>query len=79
MAVRVRAGITLPEMLAAASVIYAGEFRPVLALKALAYFGDPGLGDLPRTVRDDLAAAVKSVNPARLPIVKPIRPRPERP
>jgi hypothetical protein len=72
------AGIRLADMLAAA-VIYAGEFNPLIALKALAYFGEPGLAALPSAIRRDLAAAVAAIDLDRLPVLAPVRRRPSLP
>jgi len=70
----IAAGITLPEMLAAASAIYEGEFSPLVALKALAYHDD--LHDLSAGARRDLVSAIKAVDVRRLPAVVPYRRRP---
>ena len=48
-------------------MIYAGEFNPLVSLKALAYHDDPALRDLPQEVRDRPAAAVKKVDVDELP------------
>jgi len=64
--------IGLPEMLAAAAVIYGAPFNPLLSLKAIAYHGD--LSALPASVRRDLDAAVRRVDPDRLPALPTIRP-----
>jgi hypothetical protein len=71
-----RAGIPLPTMIAAAAVIYEGEFNPVISLKALSYYGDAGLKNLPEPVKRDLAAAVAEVDLSNLPSVSPWRRRP---
>jgi len=60
-------GIDLTSALAAAHAVYGAVFNPLLSLKALSYFGDGDLGNLPERVRARLAAAVASVDPARLP------------
>jgi hypothetical protein len=73
-----RAGISLPEMLSAASLIYADEFNPLIALKALAYHDDIPLTDLRQGARRDLAAAVASVDLEDLPVIVPYRRRPPR-
>jgi hypothetical protein len=70
-----RAGIPLPEMLAAAALIYEDEFNPLVALKALAYHDDIPAADLSERARQDLAAAVASVNVAHLPALAPYRRR----
>jgi hypothetical protein len=74
----IRAGLTLHEMLAAANVIYEGEFNPLVALKALAYHDDLSAADLTEDARRDLAAAVASVNASRLPSIAPYRRRASR-
>jgi hypothetical protein len=72
------AGISLREMLAAGIAIYGRAFSPLLALKAIAYHEEPALARLPAGLRKDLVAAVKSVDPVRLPTIKPIRARREK-
>jgi len=62
-----QARIDLPMALAAASALYAPRFSPESTLKALCYFGDGDLSSLPKSVRDDLARAVRKVDPSRLP------------
>lgn len=70
-----KSGIPLAEMLAAGAVIYGGQFNALLSLKAIAYHEDPTLADLPRTVRHDLAEAVKVADPRALPVLNPVRTR----
>ena len=53
--------ITLVEALAAAKLFYGDQFNPVLTLKALAYFDDPDLAELPPAVTQFLIQAVRSV------------------
>jgi hypothetical protein len=72
-----RAGLSLPQMLAAAEIIYGSRFSAFISLKALAYHDDPGLTRLPAAVRRDLARAVKAVDPRSLPKLTPCRRRPE--
>jgi hypothetical protein len=67
------ARIELPEMLAAARVIYGPQFNPLVALKALAYHDDLVLRDLPFALRRDLAAAIKLTDPTRLPALHAVR------
>ncbi|CAN5453761.1 nucleotidyl transferase AbiEii/AbiGii toxin family protein [soil metagenome] len=71
------AGVELPEMLAAGLAIYGPNFSPQSALKALVYFDDPTLAELPFTVRHLLRKAVRSVDMDALPDVQPRRPRSE--
>jgi hypothetical protein len=70
--------IPLAEMLASAAIIYGNEFSPLLALKALAYHDDPELAGLSTDVRQHLAAAVRAVDPHRLPALAAVRKRPEK-
>lgn len=70
--------IPLAQMLAAAVIIYGTEFSPLLSLKALAYHNDPALAELSANVRQDLIAAVRAVDPHRLPVLAAVRQRPER-
>lgn len=58
-------GITLPEALVAARVVYGHSFNPLITLKALCYFDD--LPALPAAVRQRLSAAAQAVDPASLP------------
>jgi hypothetical protein len=74
-ALMTKAGISLSTMLAAAAIIYGSEFNPLIALKAIAYHGDPGLKDLPRSVRADLVAAVQAVDLQALPVLTAVRMR----
>lgn len=46
-------------------------FNPILSLKALCYFGDGDLRQLPEAVKHRLAEAVASVDPDRLPRIEP--------
>jgi hypothetical protein len=48
-----QAGITLPEALGAARALYP-ELNPLISLKALAYYGEPGLAKVPEDVREVL-------------------------
>jgi hypothetical protein len=68
-----RAGISLPEALSAALVVYGPTFNPVLSLKALAYFGDGDLPSLPATIRAALEDAVRRT---RLESIQAVAPRP---
>ena len=66
-------------MLAAATIIYGTEFNPVIALKAVSYFSDPALAALPKGIKSDLAAAVRSVDVKHLPVLTALRPQKPRP
>jgi hypothetical protein len=70
-----KADISLAKMLAAATIIYGDQFSPLLALKALSYHSDPTLSDLSESVRRDLIAAVKEVDPRHLPVLTAVRKR----
>lgn len=67
------AGISLAAMVAAASVIYGGQFNPLLSLKAIAYHDDPTLAELPQNIRRDLSDAVRATDPATLPVLSAVR------
>ena len=59
-----QAGLILPELLGAAVAVHAGDFNPLIPLKALTYFADGDLPSLPELARQtlrDAAAAVKTV------------------
>lgn len=59
-----QAGLTLPDLLGAAVAIHAGDFNPMIPLKALTYFADGDLPSLPEVVRQalrDAAVAVKAI------------------
>ena len=71
-ALMTQADISLPEMLAAGSIIYGAQFNPLLSLKAIAYHDDPALAELPRNVRHDLAEAVNATDPERLPALNAV-------
>jgi hypothetical protein len=63
--------IDVPEMLAAAAVIYGPTFNPLISLKALAYHDD--VSALPAAIRRDIEVAVRRVDPNRLPTLSAIR------
>jgi len=65
--------IDLPTALAAARAVYGPQFNPQITLKALSYFEDGTVRDLPRTTRDRLAKAAREVDLGRLPTVVPRR------
>ncbi|MCC6165180.1 MAG: nucleotidyl transferase AbiEii/AbiGii toxin family protein [Acidobacteria bacterium] len=53
-------GITLPLALGAATALYP-DFAPLVSLKALSYFGDGDLADLPDAVKRTLSTAAERV------------------
>jgi hypothetical protein len=55
LAALLKSGITLPEALGAARALYGGQFHPMIALRALSYFGDGDLSRLPLEVRTFLS------------------------
>jgi hypothetical protein len=59
--------IDLSAALASARGIYGPGFNPQITLKALSFFGDGNLSQLPRTVQDRLAGAAREVDLDRLP------------
>jgi hypothetical protein len=60
-------GIDLGEALGAARAVHGPTFNPLLSLKALCYFGDGDLPQLPRDVQERLVEAVGRVDPVRIP------------
>jgi hypothetical protein len=61
--------IGLPMALAAAKAIYGKQFNPQITLKALSYFGDGNLTQLPQAMQDRLAKAAREVDLDRLPVI----------
>jgi len=70
-----KAKISLPQMLAAGTIIYGAQFNPLLSLKAISYHDDAALAELAQNVRRDLIDAVKTTNAEKLPVLNAIRPR----
>jgi hypothetical protein len=62
-------GIGLPLALAAAQKLYGSSFNPEITLKALSYFEDGNLRDLPEEIKLRLASAVLAVDLDHLPSV----------
>jgi hypothetical protein len=65
------AGIGLPMALAAGRAIYGTQFNPQITLKALSYFDDGSLRQLPDALKARLAKAAREVDLDRLPELKP--------
>jgi hypothetical protein len=63
--------IDLPTALAAALAIYGPQFNPQITLKALSYFEDGTVRDLPQATKDRLAKAAREVDLDRLPTLGP--------
>lgn len=74
-ALMTKAKLSLPEMLAAAAIIYGDEFTPLGSLKAISYHDDSSLVDLPKKVRNYLSEAVYSTDPRKLPALNAVRAR----
>jgi hypothetical protein len=60
-------GITLPMALTAAQALYGASFNPQITLKALSYFEDGNLRQLPEDAKARLAAAARDVDLDHLP------------
>lgn len=60
-------------MLGAARAIHGEEYNAMLTLKALTYFGDGDLAELPGAVRDRLSSAAAGVDPGSIPRYEPRR------
>jgi len=63
--------IDLPTALAAAQAIYGRQFNPQITLKALSFFDDGNLRQLPKATRDHLAQAARTADLDRLPVITP--------
>ncbi len=59
--------VDLPTALGAARAIYGSNFSPVSTLKALTYFGDQQLDELPDSLKKRLVAAVQQVKRNAIP------------
>jgi Nucleotidyl transferase AbiEii toxin, Type IV TA system len=70
-----RAKIPLPEMLAAAGIIYGSQFNALVSLKAIAYHEDFTITQLRKGVRDDLLEAANTTDVRKLPKLSAFRNR----
>ena len=61
------AGVPLASMLGAAGAIHEDRYNAMLTLKALTYFGDGDLPELPAEVRKRLSRAAAGVDPTLVP------------
>jgi hypothetical protein len=61
--------LSLPTALAAAQGLYGPEFNPEITLKALSFFEDGNLVDLPGDLKLRLVAAVRAVDLDHLPVL----------
>ena len=62
--------ISLPNALVAAGQIYGPSFNPEITLKALSYFDDGNLRDLPEDMKVRLATAAREVDLDNLPTIE---------
>ncbi len=62
--------VSLPTALAAAQALYGPGFNPEVTLKALSFFEDGNVGNLPDDLRRRLIAAVREVDLDHLPVLK---------
>lgn len=62
--------IDLPTALSAGVAVYGQTFNPQITLKALSYFGDGNLVDLPERVKRNLVDAVRAVDLDNLPEIR---------
>lgn len=65
--------VDLPTALAGAKAIYGKTYNPQSTLKALSYFEDGNLRQLPKDVKDRLATAAREVDLNKLPSILPRR------
>ncbi len=61
--------IDLPTALASAQAIYGPVFNPQITLKALSYFEDGNVGQLPQAMKDRLIHAASAVDLDNLPVI----------
>lgn len=64
--------VNLSTALAAAQRLYSPTFNPEITLKALSYFDDGNLRDLPGDLKNRLAAAARAVDLDSLPDINPV-------
>lgn len=69
-AMMTQTGIDLPTMLAAGTAIYGPQFEPQITTKALTYYGDGDLAELPADLQLRLKKAATSVDFDKLPVLK---------
>ncbi len=60
-------GVPLSSMLGAAAAVYGRHYNPLLTVKALTYFGDGDLDELPPQVRSRLSGAAMALDLGELP------------
>jgi nucleotidyltransferase AbiEii toxin of type IV toxin-antitoxin system len=71
--------IPLPEMLAAAGIIYGSQFNALVSLKAITYHNDFTPTELSKAVRDDLLKAARATDIGNLPNLRVFRQREDEP
>ena len=64
-------GVSLADALGAAGAVFGTEFNPLLTLKALTYYADGDLDEVPIEVRGNLTAAAAAIDLQRLPTFQP--------
>jgi hypothetical protein len=62
-----KGSVTLPTSLAAARAIFGPEFNPQITLKALSYFDEGNVRDIPNEMKFRLAAAARDADLGKLP------------
>jgi hypothetical protein len=77
-ALMTRGNVGLPLAVAAAKAIYGPTFNPQITLKALSYFQDGNLPQLPVETKERLAAAARAVDLDHLPMLDQVRSQEER-
>src|ERR1041384_332202 len=70
-----QARISLPQMLAAAGIIYGAQFNALVSLKAITYHDDFTLADLTTDVRDDSLETAQATDVSKLPKLSAFRKR----
>ena len=75
-ALMVQAGFELPTMLAAGAAIYGAQFEPQITVKALTYFGDGDLHELPSDLQQRLKKAATAVDLLNLPVLQSAKVKP---
>ena len=66
-------GLSLNHGLGSAIALFGKTFSPIDCLRALGYFDDPALGNLPQAIKTQLQAAIKTViktgEPPKVPLL----------
>ena len=60
-------GLSLASMLGAAAAVYGRHYNPLLTVKALAYYGDGDLDQVPQQIRSRLSRAAMGIDLGELP------------